>query len=143
MLMRPVRGFTLIEILLVIAIIAALLSILIPSYMHARAQSQLRACESNMKTMATAIETMAAKEGSYMPGGAAGFRRWHTNIMKYMKSMPTCPTCNQHYRMEFSPNYSSYTIYCGANVANHEACGLEAGYPQYSPSCGLIERPLE
>ena len=141
--MRCCRGFTLIEVMLVIGIVAILAGILIPSFVHSRAEAHLRACENNMKTMATALETMAATEGCYVPGGAAGFRTWHTKIVKYMNSMPVCPSCDEHYRMEFSPNYNAYTIYCGAGAANHEICGLEAGYPQYSSYSGLVERPEE
>ena len=140
---RSAGGFTLIEIMLVIAVIAVLAGIMIPNFVHARAEAHLRACESNMKTMATAVEMMAAVEGSYLPGGAAGFRTWHTKIMNYMKSMPSCPSCGEHYRMEFSPNYNAYTIYCGAGKANHAVCGLEAGYPQYSSYCGLVTHPEE
>ena len=141
--MRFARGFTLIEVMLVIAVITVLAGIMIPNFVHARAEAHLRACESNMKTMATALEMMAAVEGSYMPGGAAGFRTWHTKIMNYMKSMPSCPSCGEHYRMEFSPNYNACTIYCGAGKANHAICGLEAGYAQYSSYCGLVKEPEE
>src|SRR5260370_28953130 len=60
------RGFTLIELLVVIAILATLAAILIPNFLHARAQAQTAACEGNLKQIATALEMYATDhQGSY------------------------------------------------------------------------------
>jgi prepilin-type N-terminal cleavage/methylation domain-containing protein len=53
------RAFTLIELMIVIAIIAILAAILIPNFAHARAESQTSACEDNEKGIATAMEEYA------------------------------------------------------------------------------------
>jgi prepilin-type N-terminal cleavage/methylation domain-containing protein len=58
--MRPgSRAFTLIELMIVIAIIAILAAILIPNFEHARSESQTSACEDNEKGIATAMEEYA------------------------------------------------------------------------------------
>ena len=63
---RQDRGFTLIELMIVIAIIAILAAILIPNFIHARAESQTAACEGNEKQIATAMEEYAVdNNGSY------------------------------------------------------------------------------
>jgi type IV pilus assembly protein PilA len=49
------KGFTLIELMIVIAIIAILAAILIPNFLHARAESKTSACEGNLKQLATAL----------------------------------------------------------------------------------------
>ncbi len=60
------RAFTLIELMIVIAIIAILAAILIPNFIHARAESQTAACEGNEKQIATAMEEYAVdNNGTY------------------------------------------------------------------------------
>jgi prepilin-type N-terminal cleavage/methylation domain-containing protein len=65
------RGFTLIELLVVVAIISILAAILIPNFMHARAESQTTGCLANEKQIATAVEEYAVDHGaSYGAGGS-------------------------------------------------------------------------
>jgi prepilin-type N-terminal cleavage/methylation domain-containing protein len=66
---RSRLGFTLIELMVVIAIIAILAAILIPNFMHARAESQTTACEANEKQIATAVEEYAVDHGGSYGGG--------------------------------------------------------------------------
>jgi prepilin-type N-terminal cleavage/methylation domain-containing protein len=64
------RAFTLIELMIVIAIIAILAAILIPNFLHARAEAQTSGCEGNEKQIATAFEEYAVDHnGSYGAGG--------------------------------------------------------------------------
>ena len=65
------RGFTLIELMIVVAIIAILAGILIPNFVNARAQAQTSACESNLRAIATALEGVLAMV-SATTGGALG-----------------------------------------------------------------------
>ena len=61
------KGFTLIELMIVIAIIAILAAILIPNFLHARAESVTAACEGNEKQIATAEEEYAVdNSGQYV-----------------------------------------------------------------------------
>jgi prepilin-type N-terminal cleavage/methylation domain-containing protein len=65
------RAFTLIELMIVIAIITILAAILIPNFLHARAESLTAACEGNEKMIATGLEEYAVDHsGSYGGGGA-------------------------------------------------------------------------
>ncbi|HEX2971396.1 MAG TPA: prepilin-type N-terminal cleavage/methylation domain-containing protein [Tepidisphaeraceae bacterium] len=63
---RPKAGFTLVELLVVVGIIAVLMAILMPVMTAAREASKTVACLSNLRQMATAAHCYAlANQGSY------------------------------------------------------------------------------
>ena len=62
-----VKGFTLIELLVVIAIIALLIGILLPALGEARKSGRLTVCQSNMRSMATAMNSYATEYQDKIP----------------------------------------------------------------------------
>lgn len=84
------RGFTLIELMIVVAIIAILAAVLIPNFVNARAQAQTSACESNLRSIATALELYYADQQSY-PNGAVPAALQGPNNVNYLNNTPRDP----------------------------------------------------
>ena len=139
------RGFTLIEVMIVVAIIAILAAILIPNVVNARAQAQTSACESNLRAIATAAELYYADNNSYpqqagnvqdILGSASG----GTSTTVYLKNIPRDPAAASDASYAYAPVDSGqgYTITCpgshtpstlsklsihGASASGGSACG--------------------
>ncbi len=63
------RGFTLVELMVVVAIIALLAAVVIPNFVHARAQAAVSQSMANMKQIGTALELYYADKQDYPTTG--------------------------------------------------------------------------
>lgn len=84
-----VRGFTLVEILIVILIIGVLLAIALPNFINARTRSYATTCQSNLRAIQSAKTQWV---GDTKP--AAGVVPTFADLVgpnKYFKSEPVCP----------------------------------------------------
>jgi type II secretion system protein G len=62
-LKREERGFTLIELMVVVAIIAILVAIAIPAYLNATNNAKVKTCQANLRTIDGAVNTYEAENG--------------------------------------------------------------------------------
>jgi prepilin-type N-terminal cleavage/methylation domain-containing protein len=62
------RGFTLVELMVVVAIIAVIAGIIVPNYVHARRQAAVSNSQANLKQIATALELYFADKEDYPAG---------------------------------------------------------------------------
>ncbi len=139
---RRSGGFTLIELMIVIAIIAILAAILVPNFIRARAQGQLTACKSNLKNIGTAMEMYSTDWSGKYPSPIANSKTKLTP--NYLKTIPTCPAAGKDtytFGTQFngSPVYQDY-YYVDCAGSNHTAVSVTGNFPAYNGIQGLIER---
>jgi len=82
------KGFTLVEIMIVVAIIGLLAAIAIPSFMRARTTAQKNACINNLRQIEGAKEQYALENGMTNYATFSGFG---LICPDYVKSFPNCP----------------------------------------------------
>ncbi len=78
-------GFTLVEIMIVVAIIGLLAAIAIPSFVNARTKSQTNACINNLRQISGAKDQYALDKGGTAPTAIGDL------VSTYITKDPTCP----------------------------------------------------
>jgi type II secretion system protein G len=86
-LKRNQKGFTLVEVLLVVVILGILAAVALPRFLTTRDESQRRTCQSNLSAMNAAIEEYQFMEGTF-PNTLEAVTG---NTSRFPDGPPVCP----------------------------------------------------
>ncbi len=86
MVRRHKKGFTLVEVMIVVAIIGLLAAIAIPNFVRARETAEKSACISNLKQIQGAVEMWVLDTSAASSSTASGT----SDLVNYIKVWPKC-----------------------------------------------------
>lgn len=140
---RKKVGFTLVELLTVIAIIAIIAAILFPAFARARENARRASCASNLKQLALGMMQYSQDYDEKMPrfshgagfNGSEGYNnadgmRWADMILPYVKSVQVyvCPSDSVHIRKFSGGDYLDASTYSYGYSTPDTVFEYDAGY---------------
>jgi len=128
------KGFTMVELMIVIAIIAVLASIIMPKMSGARQKANLNACMQNVRQIGLAMEMYAQDNNGFHTPYTDGAPHYafvpNYLIPGYIRAVPTCPTGHSYWVAANMTNgsYSSHQPSPADLVIS--ICGPGSGYDE-------------
>ncbi len=111
-------AFTLVEIMIVVAIIGLLAAIAIPNFVRARTTAQLNACINNLRQIDGAVQQWALENKKDTTAAVA-----EADVTPYLKNSVVCPSGGSSFA-------NSYTI---STVAIQPICQKQPGTHKLPP----------
>jgi prepilin-type N-terminal cleavage/methylation domain-containing protein len=117
---RTAKGFTLVEIMIVVAIIGILIAIAVPSFLRAREISRRNACQENQSKIDGAKQQWALETNA----GRTATPSWSDLVgaTSYIRKSPVCPSSGT-----YTINDMQTDPACSLSVNNN---GFEHTFPQ-------------
>jgi prepilin-type N-terminal cleavage/methylation domain-containing protein len=147
-------GFTLVELLVVISIIGALVSLLLPAVQAAREAARRAQCQNNLRQLGLALHNYEAVQRAYPPGRGAPLPRIFS-VLAYL--LPHVEQANLHDRIDFLSAPTDFNVgtvihsgaanreiantplpflQCPSDGGGPRLAGMETGATNYSACAG-------
>lgn len=141
--MRNRRGFTIVELMVVVTVIGVLVSIGLPRYAYLRDRAHEAAMVSDLRNLITAQEAFFSAYGDYagsvhtapeVPGiGGAG-------VASMAISPNVAITVTYHSSPSFGEGWSAVATHAAVTDPTRDECGVFVGDLSYSPNAA-VTRP--
>ena len=134
------NGFTLVEIMIVVAIIGLLAMIAIPSFMRARTTSQMNGCINNLRQIEAAKDQYALENGlsnkaNITANGAVDDVAVFSNLVSfergYIKQWPLCPASTTAAAIVTDMAALSAWDYCPSCIGSNALCNRQGGATEF------------
>lgn len=140
----PVLAFTLIELLIVVAIIAILAAIAVPNFLEAQTRAKVSRAKSDMRSLDTAITSFAVDHNAYpaaLGGTSPEELKAITTPIAYMTSVPQDAFKASRVVNDYPYEYVLFRFHPSSPLADDS--GADPARGGNPPSlCYLMEAPL-
>jgi type II secretion system protein G len=94
---KKIKGFTLVELMIVIAVVGILSSVALPSFIKARRRAKMQGCRANLKTLNSTVEHYNIENGSYPSASTEEeLKKELSGYFKGGSGFPECPNGNPY-----------------------------------------------
>jgi type IV pilus assembly protein PilA len=136
------KGFSLVELLAVVLILAVLAAVAVPLYINTRKSSAARACKANITAIATAQAAFALRNGyyavtpgnNYTPATGTALADGLVGAPEGLTQSVTCPLDGSAYQYTGGGTGQNFVITCPNAAAHATVVGVAGDYSRTLPA---------